>query len=356
MICHPDALDPMRLLLMVLLCTVLPVAAQGELPPSATERAFDAQVFTGLAEQAEALTDLRGLVVLRRGRVAFEYQRSGQARHALQPVESVTKSVLSLLIGIAVDQGRIASLDQPVLALLPQLADANDDPRALRLTVRHLLTMTAGFQPSERRFFDAKERARFAMARRFEAEPGMQFRYDNPAADLLAALLQQAVGETPLAFAQRQLFAPLGIEASDWARDEQGRHLGFSGLQLRTRDMARIGQLMLQQGRWAGQSVVSEDFVRAASTRRNGGGSPVGLHYGYLWWVAPSDAPRPPFVASGYGGQFIWVDPALELVIAASADPTAAGGARQQALDLIRQHIVPAVAKSQPAQPPAGGG
>jgi CubicO group peptidase (beta-lactamase class C family) len=358
MICHPAALDPMHLLLIALLCTALtlPAAAQGELQPSVTERAFDAQAFAGLTEQTEALADLRGLVVLRRGRVAFEFQRGGQARDALQPVESVTKSVLSLLVGIAVDQGRIASLDQPVLALLPQLADANDDPRAQRLTVRHLLTMTGGFEPSERRFFDAKERARFAMARRFEAEPGTTFRYDNPAANLLAALLEQAVGETPAAYAQRHLFAPLGIEASDWARDEQGHHLGFSGLQLRTRDLARIGQLMLQQGRWGGHRVVSENFVHAASTRRNGGGPPVGLTYGYLWWVAPSDAPRPPFVASGYGGQFIWVDPALELVIAASAEPTATGAARHQALDLIRLHIVPAVAKSQPAQPPAGGG
>jgi CubicO group peptidase (beta-lactamase class C family) len=323
------------------------VAAQDAPPPSAAERAFDAEVFAGLQARAEALVDIRGLVVLRRGRVAFEYQRGGLQTPPLQPVESVTKSVLALLVGMAVEQGRIASLDQPVLALLPQLLDANDDPRAQRLTVRHLLTMTAGFQASERRFFDAKERARFAMGRRFEAEPGAEFRYDNPAADLLAALLAQAVGATPAAYAQRHLFAPLGIDTSDWARDEQGHHLGFSGLQLRTRDMARIGQLMLQQGRWADRSVVGEDFVRAATTRSNGGGPPVGLPYGHLWWVAPSDAPRPPFVASGFGGQFIWVDPALDLVIAASADPTPASAARGQSLELIRQRIVPAVARSQ---------
>jgi CubicO group peptidase (beta-lactamase class C family) len=343
----------MRLLSISLLCTALalPAAAHDESQPSPNEQAFDARVFAGLQVQAEALTDIRALVVLRRGRVAFEYHRGGPQNQPLQTVESVTKSVLALLVGMAVDQVRIAGLDQPVLALLPQLADANDDPRAQRLTVRHLLTMTAGFQASERRFFDAKERARFAMGRRFEAEPGMTFRYDNPAADLLAALLEQAVGETPAAYAQRQLFAPLGIETSVWARDEQGRHLGFSGLQLRTRDMARIGQLILQQGRWAGHSLVGEDFVRAATTRHNGGGPPVGLPYGYLWWVAPSDAPRPPVVASGHGGQFIWVDPALELVIAASADTSQASAARGQALELIRQRIVPAVARSQGDMP-----
>lgn len=336
-----------------MLCATLalPAAAHDAPQASPTEQAFEARVFDGLQTQAEALADIRALVVLRRGRVAFEYHRSGLQTQPLQPVESVTKSVLALLVGMAVDQGRIASLDQPVLALLPQLADANDDPRAQRLTVRHLLTMTAGFQASERRFFDAKERARFAMGRRFEAEPGTTFRYDNPAADLLAALLQQAVGETPAAYAQRQLFAPLGVEASDWTRDEQGRHHGFSGLQLRTVDMARIGQLMLQQGRWAGRSLVGEDFVRAATAPHSGGGPPVDLPYGYLWWVAPSDAPSAPFVASGFGGQFIWVDPALDLVIAASADPDSASTARGQTLQLIRQRIVPAVARSQADMP-----
>jgi CubicO group peptidase (beta-lactamase class C family) len=346
----------MRTLTIVLLCAVLSIkvvhGAVDEPVASSAEQAFDARVFGGLAAQAEALNDLRSLVLLRRGRVAFEYHRGGQDRVALQPVESVTKSVLSLLVGMAVAQGRIASLDQPVLAVLPQLAEANDDPRAKQLTLRHLLTMTAGFQPGDRRFFDAKERARFAMGRRFEADPGTRFRYDNPAADLLAAVLAQAVGETPAAYAQRELFAPLGIDASDWMRDEQGHHLGFSGLKLRTRDMARIGQLVLQRGRWAGRNLVPEDFAVQASARQNDGGPPVGLPYGYLWWVAPSDVARPPFVASGFGGQFIWVDPALELVIAASSDVSPASTQRNQALDLIRQRIVPAVARSQADMPP----
>jgi CubicO group peptidase (beta-lactamase class C family) len=346
----------MRTLSIALLCGALwTPAAQGaadEPVASAAAQDFDARVFAGVAAQAEALPDVRSLVALRRGRVAFEYHRSGQDRETLQPVESVTKSVLSLLVGIAVAQGRVASLDQPLLALMPQLADSNDDPRAKQLTVRHLLTMTAGFQGSDRRFFDAKERARFAMGRRFEVEPGTRFRYDNPAADLLAAVLTQAVGETPAAYAQRELFTPLGIEASDWARDEQGRHLGFRGLALRTRDMARIGQLMLQRGRWDGRKLLPEDFALQASARQNSGGPPVSLPFGYLWWVAPSNAARPPFVASGFGGQFIWVDPALELVIAASSEVSPASAQRSQALDLIRQRIVPAVARSQAEMPP----
>lgn len=293
----------MRTLSIALLCAALIAsqarAAADEPVASPAEQAFDARVFAGLAAQAEALPDLRSLVVLRLGRMAFEYHRSGQDRATLQPVESVTKSVLSLLVGIAVAQGRIASPDQPVLAMVPQRADANDDLRAQRLTVRHLLTMTAGFQPSDRRVFDAKERERFAMGRRFEAEPGTRLRYDNPAADLLVAALAQAVGETAAACAQRELFAPLGIEASDWARDEQGQHPCFRGLALRTRDMARIGQLMLQRGRWAGRDLLPEDFALQASARQTGGGPRSACPMaGSDGWRRPTPRARPSWPAA----------------------------------------------------------
>ena len=145
-------------------------------PPSPTAMALDDRAFAGLAVIIDALSDVRNVVLLRGGSVAFEYHRSGTTPDTLHSVESVTKSVPSTLVGIALAQGRITSLDQPVPAPLPDLVDANDDPRAQQLTVRHLLTMTAGFQGSERRFFDPKERARFAMSRMFEADPGAVFR------------------------------------------------------------------------------------------------------------------------------------------------------------------------------------
>jgi CubicO group peptidase (beta-lactamase class C family) len=325
-------------------------------PPTA-QQDFDTRTFAGLGHTIEALPDIRSVVVLRRGRVAFEFHRSGHAPDSLHSVESVTKSVLSTLVGIALSQGHIASLDQPVVTLMPELAGLNADPRARQLSVRHLLTMTAGFAPSERRFFDPKERAQFAMSRPFESDPGAAFRYDNPAANLLAAVLAKAVGETPAGYAQRQLFAPLGIERSDWAVDEQGRHLGHTGLKLRTHDMAKVGQLLLQEGAWAGQQLLPRDVALAATRRHNAGGPPVGLAYGYLWWVDDAfDAPRKTFVASGFGGQLVWVHPPLDLVVAVNAEVSQASTARNQAIDLIRKQIVPAVLKTQAEQPPRAGG
>jgi CubicO group peptidase (beta-lactamase class C family) len=287
------------------------------------------------------------VLVLQRGQPVLEYQRSGLTSDTLHEAASVTKSVLSMLVGMAVAQGRIPSLDTPVVTLMPELADANTDARVQQLSVHHLLTMTAGFQGSERRFIDAKARDRFAMSRRFEADPGTRFRYDNPAADLLAALLARSVGETPAAYAQRQLFTPLGIAHFEWAVDEQGQHHGFSGLRLRTRDMARLGQLMLQQGQWDGRRLLPPDYVRAPTTAQSAGGPPLGLPYGYHWWVSPADAVHQQVVASGFGGQFIWVDPALELVVAATSDVSPGSAARGQALALFRQGIVPAALSSQ---------
>ena len=311
---------------------VAQVAGQVVAPPAVEAAAFD-----GLADSIErSLADIRSAVVMQRGRVVFEYHRSGYTPGALHPVESVTKSVLSMLVGSALAAGRIASLDQPVIELMPELAEQNPDPRARRLTLRHLLTMTAGFEAGERRFFDPKERAAFALSRRFEADPGQRFRYDNAASDLLSALLEKAVGQTPAAYAEKQLFGPLGIERFEWQVDAQGHNLGFRGLALRTRDMARLGQLFLQSGQWEGRALVPAPYAQDATAVQNAGGPPVGLAYGYSWWVVPSAPQRQTFFASGFGGQLIWVHVPLQLVVATTSQVSHASNTRGQAMNLAR--------------------
>ena len=250
--------------------------------------------------------------------------------------------MLSLLVGIALGQGQLRDLDQTLLSLLPDLADANDDPRSKRLTLRHLLTLTAGFQGRERRFFDASEHARFAFSRPFEADPGQAFRYDNPAFNLLAAALVAAVGQPLRAYAEQQLFKPLGTAALDWAVDEQGLQLGFRGLQLRTADFAKLGALMLQGGQWDGRQLVPAGYVQAASTPQSPGGPPVGLPYGLGWWVAPGAAGST-YLASGFGGQLLWLHAPLGLAVAITSEVSAASNARGQAVALARGPVFRAV-------------
>lgn len=327
-----------------------PALATGLRPASAQRAAPETPAapaptdpFTGLAPHIDqTLADVRSVVVQQQGQTVFDYHRNGHPPATLHPLESVTKSVLSLLVGIALGQGRLSGLDQTVLSLLPGLADANPDPRAQRLTLRHLLTMTAGFQGRERGFFDAKERARFAFGRPFETEPGQAFRYDNPAYNLLAAALVAALGQPLRAFAQQQLLQPLGIESLDWWVDEQGLHRGDVGLRLRTADLAKLGALMLQGGQWQGRPLVPAAFVQAAITPASPGGPPVGLAYGLGWWVAPG-AVGSTYLASGFGGQLLWLHAPLGLAVAITSEVSAASNARGQAVALARGPVMRAV-------------
>ena len=299
--------------------------------------------FDGLGRRIEAdYPDVDSVVVVRAGRVLFEHQRS--PAETLHDVQSVTKSVLSLAVGAALGKGAIASLDQPVAELLG--AEARGEPAlpSPAVTIRQLLTMTAGYRTQERFAPGTADDPAFLLRRERVAAPGTTFAYDNLGANLLAIALEAATGQSAAGFAEQALFKPLGIAAYDWAKGRNGHCLGFSGLRLRTRDMARLGELVLDSGAWAGSAVLPEAYARAAVTAHSAGGAPVGLAYGYLWWVVPAPAQRQTFLASGWGGQFIWVHPPLALVIATTSAVSAESNRRGQALALIRSELFRAAA------------
>ncbi|RZI92888.1 MAG: class C beta-lactamase-related serine hydrolase [Variovorax sp.] len=289
--------------------------------------------FQALRERLDAgWGDVRSVVVLRQGQKLFEYQRNGDA-DTLHDVQSVAKSGLSALVGIALAEGRIASLDQPVVALMPSLAGANADPRAAQVTVRHLLTMTSGFDVGAR--VTDSDLARAAFARPLKAAPGEVFAYDNLSYWLLTRVVEAAVGQPLSGWAVANLLQPLGIARVRWPGEQGNRWM----LGMRTRDMATLGQLFLQDGRWGDRQLVPADYVRAATERQNAGGPPVGLDYGFMWWVVPGQGPatsRRTFMASGYGGQLIWVYPRSELVVAITSEVSAASQSRGQAVQLVR--------------------
>lgn len=289
-----------------------------------------------------SLPDVDSVVVLQRGRLLFEHYQSGSDANTLHAVQSVTKSVVALLVGAALDRGALTSLDQPVDTLVPGSAAPSAAPAYPPITLRHLLTMTSGFEPArEFRPVDIDD-PRFLMQRPRRAAPGVQFHYDNLASNLLAIALKSAVRQSLSDFARTSLFGPLDIPAFDWDTGRNGNELGYLGLRLRTVDMARLGQLVLQQGNWQGKQLVSKAFVAAMVQQQSAGGGPVGLPYGYLWWLAPGNpASRTGYFASGFGGQLIWVYPPLDLVVATTSTVAEASNARGQALTLIRRHILP---------------
>lgn len=325
------------------LCVALATAsalAQWQ-PSSPHEQALDEAAFSGIRQAlVSELTDVQSLVVASGGRLLFEYYRDGKP-DALRDVQSVAKSALSTLVGIAVTQGHLASLDQPVLGLLPEWEAVNTDPRTRQITVRHLLSMTAGFDTQVVPSRSTEPLAQRLWARRLAHDPGLAFAYDNAAMPILVAVLERATGMRLPQYARAQLVTALGMQEPAYDRN---------GAQMRTQDMAKLGQLYLQQGQWEGKQLVAADYILSATTPRNAGGAPVNLSYGQLWWVVPSPGARPTFLASGYSGQLIWVHPASATVIAGTSTVSAQSQARNQLLKLIRTEVFTAAQKRQQAQ------
>lgn len=317
----------------MLLASALATAQLREGSPA--EQALDAAAFDGMDQAiGERLPDVQSAVVVLKGRVAYAYYRDGNP-DTLHDVQSVAKSALSILVGIALAQGRIASLDQSVVALVPEWAALNPDPRAAAITVRHLLTMTAGFVVDDPAGTAAPGRPQDAWARPLGSVPGQRFAYDNALVPTLATVLEKATGMSMADYARRELVTPLGMREPSYRR----------GLHMRTTDMARLGQLALQKGVWDGKQQVPEAYVAAATEVQNAGGPPVSMPYGFMWWVLPTEAPRRTFMASGYSGQAIWVHPPLDLVIATSSTVSAEAQRRGQAVQLIRTRLFGAAQK-----------
>ena len=238
-------------------------------------------------------------------------------------VRSVTKSIVSLLVGDAIAAGKI-SLDSTVGDYFgaPYALDAGD--RAV--TVRQLLTMTSRYQWNENTGDDynlwvlSPDHVQFLLDRA-QSDPSDTFVYNSAAVSLLGNLLQKAVGEPLPQYAREQLFTPLSIATANWEELEPGMVNAGSGIQLAARDLLRIGQLVLQHGQSGTAQVVPSAWIDATSAARfpwrDTYGAQTNTTYGYLWWLA--DAPATPAeFAWGYGGQFIYVVPSLDLVVVAT--------------------------------------
>jgi CubicO group peptidase (beta-lactamase class C family) len=277
---------------------------------------------TPQASLAERTPGLRALVIARGNCIAFEYYRKDIGAETQSPVHSVTKSVLSILIGIAIDEGYLR-LDEKLSEILPDAFDENTDSLARDITVRDVLTKTEGFAEAGQGDFKmsnpaaGRELWRWMLNRRVAYRRATHFRYDGIGSDLLAVVLSKAIKQDAGDFAKRKLFDPLGIANYTWYADSEGYMHGESGLHLTARDMAKIGILYLQHGRWGETQIVSADYVQDSTTRHNDGGPPLNAGYGYQWWISKNGNV---FFASGLHGQLISVTPKRDLVLAIAAD------------------------------------
>jgi CubicO group peptidase (beta-lactamase class C family) len=260
--------------------------------------------------------DIHSLLLVRNGYIVLDAYFYPYDPKSLHDGASVTKSVTSTLIGIAIDQRKIKSARQAVPEIFAQSSIVNQDERKAKLTLESLLSMTSGLkcQPGENeltlhQMMESKDWVQFMLDLPMAQEPGTRFVYCSGGMHLLSGIVSKATGMTAFDFARRALFEPLGIHEAVWPADPQGVNYGWGDLHLHPRDMAKIGYLYLNHGMWEGKQIVSANWI-AESTRvhaQTGSDS----DYGYGWWVRPKDKL---YEAVGRGGQRITVLPELNLV------------------------------------------
>lgn len=280
-----------------------------------------------LADAMETIREkhlpVHSLLIERHGRIVLDAYFYPFAEDQLHDVASVTKSVVSTLVGIAEAKQQLANVNTPVASVLASFARKRIDERKERLTLAHLLSMTSGLDCSPqggRNFLQQMEASAhwtaFALGRQETAEPGTSFNYCAVNMELVSAVLSKQTGESAAEFAQRELFGPLGIEQVIWPTDGDGVSHGFADLRMQPRDMAKLGYLWLHRGVWDGRQIVPESYLTAAL-------SPHAMvednvQYGYGMWIYPGHghAGGPAdFEANGNGGQRIAVVPSEDMVI-----------------------------------------
>jgi CubicO group peptidase (beta-lactamase class C family) len=336
---------------MLLCLLLLLVGCRAALAPTPTvtpwwtstpeDQGMDSARLAGMLEAVEARwLDLDSVLVIRNGAIVAEAYYPPYREDTKHELYSCTKSFCATLVGIAIDQGHIAGVDEPALSLLPGRTFEEVDARKEAMTLEDLLTMTSGLDwpegdPIYRAMYQSPDWVRYVLGRPMVAAPGTAFNYNSGASHVLSAIVQQATGTPTLRYAQKHLFGPLGIDAR-WGVDSQGIAIGGWGLQLTPRDMARLGLLYLDEGVWEGQRIVSAEWVRAATSKHVETDGELG--YGYQWWTYPTHGA---YAALGRGGQMIFVWPQERIVVVF----TAGDMDHQPQFDLIEEYILPAVSK-----------
>ncbi|MEJ2206348.1 MAG: serine hydrolase [Gemmatimonadota bacterium] len=323
--------------------------------PDALAHAVNPEILEQAYGRARGTQGIRSLLVQRDGVLIAEEYFQGAPADSLYQVWSVTKSIMSILTGIALERGDLTSLDQTLADFLTPVVDSLPDDKG-RISIRNLLTMTCGLEWHELdgggqygEWVGSPDMIQYVIDLPWERAPGEAFHYHTGCTHLLSAVLTEATGTPMLDFARQHLLGPLGIEQAEWWTDERGYYTGGMGLHLRPRDMVRIGELFLREGVWEGIRVVPEEWVResTASHVATGHAVPFGPEYGYLWWVGRGQG-RDFYFANGYGGQFILVSPDLELVVVATStwrDLTweEAGSQWGGVIDVVVNGVLPAV-------------
>lgn len=311
------------------------------------------------------LPGLHAVVVARHGKLVLERYFEGEDEiwgdpqgsvtfgpEVMHDLRSVSKSIVGLLYGIALAEGTVPARETPLVGLF-DYPDLAADPARQKITVEHALTMTMGLawdetlpysdpRNSEVAMERSDDRYRYILERPIATEPGSRFTYSGGATALLAHLVSRGSGKPLIDYAREKLFTPLGIDQSSWTPGFNGEAAAASGLRLTARDLARIGQMVLNGGRWGGQQVVAEAWLKDSFVKHVA--SEDGLFYGYQWWLGQGRRDGRDWMAGfGNGGQRLVVIPDLDLVMVVFAGRYNQRDAWQLSVRILTEVLFPSL-------------
>ena len=306
------------------------------------------------------------VLVARQGHLVYERYFDGSDGTALRNTRSATKTVTSMLVGIAIDRGLLTGVDATILPFFPDKAPVqHPDPRKERLTVEDFLTMSSLLECDDSNTFSSGHEERMYLIEDYvqftldlpikgfpawatapaQAAFGRSFSYCTAGVATLGGVLERAAGMSVQQFAQEHLFAPLGIQKADWPLTPTGLAMTGGGLRLTSRDLLKLGQLYLNGGEWHGRRIISQPWV-TESTRPHARVD-ADTEYGYLWWLRTfqvGTTPNGAYLMQGNGGNKVAVFPALDLVVVITSTNYNSRGMHEQTDRLLSGYILAACA------------
>ena len=329
---------------MLALWTLVAIPASGlQTQPLKTTPAIS---FDRVLDDAAELPRLHSLLISWKGDLLVEQYFNNSRPTGLANLKSASKSVMSALVGIALERGILENVRQPIGGFFPDLlaGEANTPKRAI--TIEDLLTMRSGLETTSNRNYGAwvlsSNWVRHALNQPLIRTPGTRMDYSTGNTHLLSAILTRVTGTSTWQFARDFLAEPMGFSLAEWPRDPQGVYFGGNDMTMTPRQMMIFGQMYLNGGRANGRQVVPEQWVEASFVARTPSPRERGRFYGYGWWIRQM-AGHATFYAWGYGGQFIFLVPDLELVVVTTSSSNPGEGRRRHLREIYRfveDHIV----------------
>ncbi|MEQ9278344.1 MAG: serine hydrolase [Balneola sp.] len=309
-------------------------------------QSIDGSELNSISQKAEQIERIRTLIIHQNGETLTEKSFNGRDLNHPFNIKSASKSIIGLLTGIAIEKGIIPSIEEPIKTYFPEYFEENPDSIKETITIRNLLTMQTGLRSTSSGNYGAwvisDNWVEYALDQDFVSQIDGRMVYSTGTSHLLSVIISKASGMSTKAFAEKYLFGPMNIRVGGWDKDPQGNYMGGNNLALKPADLLKIGQLMLDNGRYDDEQLISKDWVSDSfGTYTYSNYNPYG--YGYQWWNQTIGGYKT-FFAWGSGGQYIFIIPELETVVVITSSTATTDRSRSYktpVFELVQFNIIP---------------